>query len=236
MPYGWQRGCEELNEHWRERLICQLELGDTLDEIEGDLQGASGLSEDERSALWLFAWSEDQRNARDPARSGPALIGRADEAPIVEHAAAGGVPTDPRSSLSAALAVAHRELDMDVAVLGEVVDGHEVVRFVSGDAASFGFVPGASAPLEETFCRRLLEGRVSNIVRDALEDEDVRDLQLTKLARIGAYIGVPLTTLDARLYILCCLAHEQRPALGERDVRFLRGLGETVIAELSAQD
>jgi GAF domain-containing protein len=52
------------------------------------------------------------------------------------------------------------------------------------------------------------------------------------MARIGAYIGVPLSGNDARLYVLCCLAHESRPALGEADLRFLRGVGETVLASL----
>ena len=121
---------------------------------------------------------------------------------------------------------------MDVAVLGEIHDGREVVRLVAGEAESFGLAVGASVPVEETFCQRLLEGRLSNVVRDAISDERVRDLEVARAAEIGAYIGVPLTTLDARLYILCCLAHERRPALGEREVLFLRGLGETIIREL----
>ena len=121
---------------------------------------------------------------------------------------------------------------MDVAMLGEIADGREVVRVLAGEAESFGLVVGSSLPVEQTFCQRLLEGRLGNVVRDAIGDERVRDLEVTSAAGIGAYLGVPLTTLDARLYILCCLAHEQRPALCERDVLFLRGLGETIIREL----
>ena len=105
---------------------------------------------------------------------------------------------------------------------------------MAGDSDSFGLAIGASVPVEQTFCQRLLEGRLGNVVRDAVGDERVRDLEVARAAGIGAYIGVPLTTLDARLYILCCLAHEQRPALGERDVLLLRGLGETIIHELDA--
>ena len=67
---------------------------------------------------------------------------------------------------------------------------------------------------------------------DAHADDQLRDLQITRAARIGAYIGVPLTTLDARLYVLCCLAQGQQPHLGERDVLFLSGLGEAIVAEL----
>ena len=119
---------------------------------------------------------------------------------------------------------------MDVGVSGEIRDGAgSGVRHLAGDAESFGLAVGASLPVEETYCQRLLEGRLRNVVADASREVLVRDLELTRVARIGSYIGVPLTTLDARLYILCCLAHEERPALCERDVRFLRGLAETIV-------
>jgi hypothetical protein len=37
-----------------------------------------------------------------------------------------------------------------------------------------------------------------------------------------------------RLYVLCCLASESRPSLGQREVRLLAGLAESVRAELQA--
>jgi hypothetical protein len=39
---------------------------------------------------------------------------------------------------------------------------------------------------------------------------------------------VPFTTADARLYVLCCLAGEARRDLGESDVRFVRGMAESI--------
>ena len=136
--------------------------------------------------------------------------------------------------IAAALALARRETDMDVAVLGEIRNGREVVRELAGDGKSFGMMVGASIPIEQSYCQRLLEGRLDNIVRDTRSEPLVRDLALTKLANVGAYIGVPLTSLEARLYILCCLAHEQRPALSEQHVLLLRRLAEGLAVELSA--
>ncbi len=123
---------------------------------------------------------------------------------------------------------------MDVAALGEIRDGREIVRSLVGDGRSFGLRAGASLAVKETYCGRLLEGRISNIVRDAQADQRVKDLRLTHQARIGAYIGVPVSTQDARLYVLCCLAHEQCPRLCERDVLFMRGVAATIIAALHA--
>lgn len=139
-----------------------------------------------------------------------------------------------RKVIASVLELARIETAMDVAVLGEIRGGRETARQLAGDAQSFGLELGGSMPVEESYCQRLLEGRLPNIVRDAGANDQVRDLAITRSARIGAYIGVPLATLNAELYILCCLAHEQRPSLSHRDVVLLRGLGETIAAELDA--
>jgi len=224
-------GRSATNTHWRNHLLERLERGDSLEQIDRDLRRIGGLSEEERAALWLLAWGEQQRRA--PARHAPGL--RAAAFPCSSDSSSGDRSSAHSGEVVVStLELARAEMSMDVAVLGEIHDGREVVRLVAGEAESFGLAVGGSLPVEETFCQRLLAGRLGNVVRDAISDERVRDLEVARAAGIGAYIGVPLTTLDARLYILCCLAHEQRPALGERDVLFLRGLGEAIIRELGA--
>ena len=90
------------------------------------------------------------------------------------------------------------------------------------------FVAGASAPLRDTVCQRLLDGRIDGIVHDARADTRVNDLPAVRETGLGAYIGVPLTGAAARRYVLCCVAREARPDLSASDVRFLRGLVESV--------
>ena len=215
--------------YWRhrviDRVIDQLRRGDSRLQIDRELRRVRGLSEDERSALWLVAWGEQQRGRPGSDPSG----GKPEDRATATRTGRRSSGEDP---IRGALKLAHTETEMDVAVLGEVCDGREVVRYLAGDGVSFGLSPGVSVPIEDTYCHRLLTGRLSNVVADAQANEQVSDLELTRAARIGAYIGVPLTGLDARLYVLCCLAHEQRPQLGERDVLFLRGLGEAVLAEI----
>lgn len=121
---------------------------------------------------------------------------------------------------------------MDVALLGEIRDGQEVVRALAGRGRSFGLSVGASIPIEATYCHLLLQGRLRNVVPDSASEDLVKHLPLTRQANVGAYIGVPLTTLDGRLYMLCCLAHEQRPSLNARHVRLLRDLAQSIAAEL----
>jgi hypothetical protein len=208
-----------------DRVIDQLRRGDPPPRIDRELRGVRGLSEDAPAAPWPLAWGEQLRGTRKSDGSGRNPEARATGTPARRRSS----PGDP---ITGALTLAHTETQMDVAVLGEVCDGREVVRYLAGDGGSFGLAPGASMPIEDTYCHRLLTGRLSNVVPDAQANEQVRDLEITRAARVGAYIGLPLTGLDARLYVLCCLAHEQRPQLGERDVLFLRELGEAVLAAL----
>jgi GAF domain-containing protein len=135
--------------------------------------------------------------------------------------------------IGAALELARLELDMDVAFLAEIQEEQEVLRRLAGDGASFGVSEGFALPLSDTYCNLMLEGRLPSAVPDARVEPAVRHLRITEQARIGAYLGVPLEAGDARRYTLCCLAHESRPALEEADVRFMRGVGETVLSALA---
>ncbi len=135
---------------------------------------------------------------------------------------------EPDHAVERVLAVARRELRMDAALLSEVLEGREVVRWTVGNGRLPGVVAGASAPLRDTICQRLLDGDVDGIVHDAGSDPRVSDLPAVRHVGLGAYIGVPLTTAAARRYVLCCLAREARPDLSGGDVRFLRGLVESI--------
>ncbi len=131
-----------------------------------------------------------------------------------------------------ALSLAIKELGMDVSFLSEVRNDREHVLRCAGDTDAFSLEDGISAGLDDTYCRQLLAGTIDGVIRDARNDARVRDLPSTQAVGIGAYIGVPIHSWNARVYVLCCLAREARPALDDADLRFLRGLSETVAAHL----
>jgi GAF domain-containing protein len=136
--------------------------------------------------------------------------------------------SEPKGAVERVLAVARRELKMDVALLSEVRDGREVVLWAVGNGRIPEAAVGVAAPLRDTICQRVLDGTIDHIVHDAQTDPRVRDLPSVRESGLGAYVGVPLTGAAARRYVLCCLAREARPDLGESDLRFLRGLVESV--------
>src|SRR4051812_21539371 len=150
-----------------------------------------------------------------------------------EHALRGA--SDPRAadSIARTLSLARTAVEMDVAMLTEVRDGKEVVRHVAGEWAGVGPVVGASLPLDDTICKQMLDGRIGNVVADAAHDPQVKDLLVTRALGVGAWIGMPLATSLARLYVLCCLSREARPALNRSDTYRLTGFVASLEVQLA---
>jgi hypothetical protein len=134
------------------------------------------------------------------------------------------------------LALAREMLGMDAAHVSEFTDRAQRFRHVEGDAGSFGLRDGDQLPLEETYCQRMADGRIPNVVPDTSQEPEVADLAATRDARLGAYVGVPI--VNARGDVLgsfCCLSHEPDPGLADRDIRFLHVLARLVADRLERQ-
>lgn len=136
-----------------------------------------------------------------------------------------GTPLRAREHpVNAKLALACSELGVDCALLTEIVDGRERVRWAAGDTA----YDGVSMRFEDSICKRLLEGTIRPLVPDTAAEPSLRSLPSVRDGSIAAYLGVPIRTADARLYVLCCLARERRHDLRESDVRFVQGVAESL--------
>ena len=149
------------------------------------------------------------------ARSGPA----APATPV-------GGPT-----LRAALRMLLGQLHGEHALVSEIVDDREVVRMAVSSGGDGQIAPGTSAPLEETICKQLLDGRTGPVIADVVADPVVGGLPMVRAFGIGAYIGVPVPSGE-RLFVLCWMAHEARPEVGARELRVCEGLAASVAAAL----
>lgn len=160
--------------------------------------------------------------------------------PAVPGTAARGADTTPASPgplhADRILELARRHLELEVSYLTAFEDGHQVIKAVSGDSASFDLTIGTSTPMADGYCAQMILGDIPNVVTDARNDDRVNSLAVTAQFGIGSYIGVPLTIGDGEVYgSFCCVSHDPQPHLGPRDVRFLNMLAELLVEELDAQ-
>jgi GAF domain-containing protein len=154
-----------------------------------------------------------------------ALPGR-DRATLDQIAAARDEDTIQR-----ALDAARQRLEMDAAYVSVVDSTRQLITELAGDGNAVGLGPGTEVPIEKTYCARMLNGELPNVVPDTAAEPAVRDLEPTK--RIGAYVGMPVRLADGRLHgTLCCASTRPRHELGDAELAFMRVLAEMVAARI----
>jgi len=143
----------------------------------------------------------------------------------------GGLHQPPETIVSL-LSLVRENLQMDVAFVSEFAGDQLVFRALEGDARSFGWREGEGIPLDESYCKRVLDGRLPNVVPDARSEDSTKDLWVTSEANIGSYVAVPIVLSDGRpCGTLCCVSHKADARLRERDM----GLMEGVAREMGRQ-
>jgi GAF domain-containing protein len=124
-------------------------------------------------------------------------------------------------------------LQMDVAFVSEFTEDRLVFRAVEGDAESFGWREGEGFPIDDSYCKRVLDGRIPQVVPDAKNEDATKDLRVTSEADIGSYCAVPLLLSDGSLYgTLCCVSHEPDPWLRERDLGLMQRTARWLVEQL----
>ena len=96
-------------------------------------------------------------------------------------------------------------LQMDVTFVSKFSEDQLVFWALEGDAESFGWQEGESFPIDESYCKRVLDGRIPRMVPDAKHEDATKDLRVTSEADIGCYSAVPLALSDGRLYDRCAV-------------------------------
>jgi diguanylate cyclase (GGDEF)-like protein len=128
-------------------------------------------------------------------------------------------------------------LQMDVAFVSKFSEDQLVFRALEGDAESFGWQEGESFPVDESYCKRVLDGRIPQVVPDAKRDDATKDLRVTSEANMGYYCAVPLVLSDGRIYgTLCCVSHAPDPWLRERDLRLMERTASWLVKHLERLD
>lgn len=140
---------------------------------------------------------------------------------------------DASPAIGEALEIARRALGMEAGYVTEFTGGEQVYRELAGDAGSFDMRLNEGYRLDGSYCLRMAMGEIPNVIPDSSAEAGVRDLAITRLGEIGAYVGVPIKFSDGRIFgSVCTVSHEPRPDLRERDMLVLSAIARLIGAEL----
>ena len=109
------------------------------------------------------------------------------------------------ASVLKALQLLRKMLKVDAVFVAELIDGARVTR-VGETTGAMPMNLGEVVPLERTYCRLVLEGKLPEFIVDVDElEEDIAPRGL--LAGLHGHVMTPIVLKDGRVYgTLCCLS------------------------------
>ena len=130
-----------------------------------------------------------------------------------------------------ALAAARDRLGMEASYVTTIDPRVQTIHAIVGEPDVVNAYTGSVIPVEHTFCQRMLNGEIPNVVRDTRAEPAMRDLGATR--EFGAYIGVPVRLSDGRVHgTFCCVSRRRKPDLGPEDLRFMQVLAGILAARV----
>jgi len=125
------------------------------------------------------------------------------------------------------LRAVRRHLKMEVAFVSEFVDQQRVFRYVDSNWSKCPLHAGASSSLETSYCQRVVDGRLPELIPDAKINPTAADLSGTFSIPIGAHISVPIVLPDGSVYgTFCCFSRTADFTLNQRDLSLMRLLAD----------
>jgi len=120
------------------------------------------------------------------------------------------------------LSAARKHLGLEVSFISEFKDGQRIFRYVDAELTFCPINVGDSGPLEESYCQRVVDGRLPELITDAKDYPEALELSVTTQLPIGAHVSVPIKIGDEVFGTFCCLSRESKPSLDFRDLAVFR--------------
>lgn len=126
-------------------------------------------------------------------------------------------------TLRDALRAIRVHLDMDVAFVSEFAHGRRIFRHIDSDLDRPPIAVGGSDPLEDSYCQRVVDGRLPELIRDAGLIPAALELPITTGLPVGAHLSVPIRLKDGVVFgTFCCFSFAPDRSLHERDLSLMR--------------
>ena len=135
------------------------------------------------------------------------------------------------SNLSYILSVIRKHLDMDVAFISEITDDMRKIEIVDTAYPDSPLNPGHADPTEHTYCQRIIEGELNEVIQDTSKNHITKVMPITEELQIGSYLGAPIVLNDGEVYgTFCCFSHTPNDSLNERDLALMK-----IFADIAAR-
>lgn len=126
-------------------------------------------------------------------------------------------------SIGEVLKLLRERMGMDVVFVSEFTQGRRVMRKVEQGPSVQVIAEGDSAPLEQSWCQRVVDGRLPEVIPDASKDPAAAALLPAVPFPIGTHLSTPLVLANGDVYgTLCCFSLQPKGQVGFEDAARLK--------------
>ncbi|UXA18812.1 EAL domain-containing protein [Mycobacterium sp. SMC-4] len=136
------------------------------------------------------------------------------------------IPVDLARTL---LGVLRQRLGLDTAWLSSFHDGMQVIEVLDGDADALDVSAGKRSQLSESYCVRVIDGRLPAVIPDTSANQITAALPVTRESGIGAYLGVPVLGAGGTMVgMVCVVSQDAKPYLTDDDLRIVKQVADLI--------
>lgn len=111
------------------------------------------------------------------------------------------------------------------------IGGRRVFRYVESNEDFAPIAVGQSDPLDESYCQRIVDGRLPELIKDATQLPEALGIAATQALPVGAHLSVPIELSNGDLYgTLCAFSRKPNLNLNRSEIKSMR-----VFAKLAAE-
>lgn len=127
-------------------------------------------------------------------------------------------------------------LGMPFAFVSEFVGAERVFRYVDSDDVPQPFGVGDSGPLADSYCIRVVDGRLPLLIQNAAELAAAREVPETPGFRVGAHLSVPIQLTDGSIFgTFCCFSDRSDHSLNARDLELMTAFSAVIARQIERQ-
>lgn len=122
---------------------------------------------------------------------------------------------------------------MEAAFVSRFENGRRYFKVVDSVGGKCALPVGGSDPLGDSYCQRVADGRLPELIKNAQELPAAQDLDATHEFPVGAHLSIPLRMSDGELYgTFCCFSRRPDYTLTPRDLELMRIFADIAVSVL----
>ena len=146
-----------------------------------------------------------------------------------------GSKSDRNDMLQRALKSIRTHLAMDVAFISEFSGSRRTFRYVDCDRTFEGIRPGVTCPLDETYCKRVVDGELPQMSGSVDASAVPPDPVITAAIPLRSYASIPLRLSDGSLFgTFCAIGVADNDSLNSRDLAMMHAFAEMAAEQIEA--